>query len=62
MRKPVRYAIKQDLDQTWGIYDIFTGTPYGIDMTPAVGMPKEAAQKLTNLLNQAYKWRLDLKD
>jgi hypothetical protein len=31
-------------------------------MTPAVGMPKEAAQKLSDLLNQAYKWRLDLKD
>lgn len=59
---PIRYALRQELDGSWTVYDIFTGVAYAERTLTAFGMPQEFAERLAYLLNLEYRARLNLLD
>lgn len=57
-RTPARYDVRREYDQTWTVYDIFTGLPYELEDHYATGLQEQSAQGLKTVLNRAYERRL----
>jgi len=52
-----RYDLRQELDGTWTVFDVFTGLPVVEDGVPLIDMPMEEADDLLDLLNSRDKKR-----
>ncbi|RUY94608.1 hypothetical protein EN974_23480 [Mesorhizobium sp. M7A.F.Ca.CA.001.12.2.1] len=46
-----RYDLRRDPDGTWTVFDVFTGQPFWPDGMTAVGLNREYADDLVDLLN-----------
>jgi len=49
-----RYRLRQELDHTWTVFDIFTGVAVSMGASVVVGMDEEFALGLAAVLNAAY--------
>ncbi|TIN71381.1 MAG: hypothetical protein E5Y30_11900 [Mesorhizobium sp.] len=47
----MRYDKRRDPDGTWTVFDVFTGQPVSPDGWPAIGLNREYADDLVDLLN-----------
>ncbi|MCA0049253.1 hypothetical protein LB577_20240 [Mesorhizobium sp. B283B1A] len=49
--RQLRYDLRRDQDGTWTVFDVFTGQPVSPDGWPAIGLNREYADDLVDLLN-----------
>ncbi len=52
-----RYRLREELDGTWTIYDIFTGMPAEVFKMLASGLVRPAADDMMSLMNRVYSER-----
>jgi hypothetical protein len=49
--KSNRYDIKQEIDGSWDIFDIFTGTPVVVAGKRMIGFREDTSRQLVAMLN-----------
>lgn len=49
-----RYDMRRETDDTWTVYDIFTGLPAEVSGIPQDHLDMEVADDLVDLLNAEY--------
>ncbi|WP_162771270.1 hypothetical protein [Rhizobiales bacterium] len=49
-----RYDLRKESDDTWTVFDIFTGMPALVNEVEQVGLELEQADDLVDLLNLLY--------
>ncbi|PWE52297.1 hypothetical protein DEM27_31650 [Metarhizobium album] len=54
-----RYDMRQEEDESWTVFDIFTGLPVSVNGVPQDGLEMEQADDLVDLLNYLYVTRRD---
>ncbi|HEV7436566.1 MAG TPA: hypothetical protein VGO22_17125 [Pseudorhizobium sp.] len=50
----IRYDMRKEPDDTWTVYDIFTGKAAEVNGVPQDGLDMETADDLVDLLNAEY--------
>ncbi|MBD9636056.1 hypothetical protein IB277_07085 [Ensifer sp. ENS07] len=49
-----RYDLRKEPDDTWTVFDIFTGMPAQVNDVEQIGLELEQADDLVDLLNLLY--------
>lgn len=50
----IRYDMRKEKDETWTVFDIFTGEPAEVNDVPQEGLEMEQSDDLVDLLNYLY--------
>lgn len=54
-----RYDLRQEADNTWTVFDVFTGLPVLVDERCLIGLDLDDADDAVDLLNLADRRRRD---
>lgn len=57
-----RYRIRKEIDETWTVFDLFTGLPAELEGHPSIDLEMEYAQEVAGILNAHQNGRLARRD